>query len=146
MMTRSSRTTLAATLMGLLAACGGGGGGSSTPTAQMTLYQIGGMVSGLAASGGLLLRNNGGDDLNIDSNGPYKFATALANGASYSVTVVAEPSGQHCVVSHASDTVAGANISDVDVVCATALPPTISGGLDFTFGNNGKVTTDFSGN
>lgn len=47
----------------LLAACGGGGGGSTSSGSGPTpSYTIGGTVSGLTGAG-LVLRNNGGDDL-----------------------------------------------------------------------------------
>ena len=39
-------------------------------------FTIGGTVSGLAGSG-LMLRNNGGDDLAISGNGGFTFATPI---------------------------------------------------------------------
>jgi hypothetical protein len=49
------------------------------------------------------------------------FATALPNGATYNVTVAAQPSnpGQTCVVNGGSGTVTTANVSTVAVVCQT---------------------------
>jgi hypothetical protein len=57
------------------------------------------MVTGLEGSG-LVLRNNGGDDLSVTANGPVVFATPLASGASYSVTVLTQPTrpAQTCIV------------------------------------------------
>ena len=75
------RLTLALFAFMALSACGGGGG-SSTPT-----YTIGGTVSGLT-SGTLVLKNNNGDDLTINANSTsFTFATALASGSAYTVTV-----------------------------------------------------------
>ncbi len=79
-------------------------------------YFIGGMVSGLT-NPGLVLQNNGSDDLNINGNGGFVFPQPLVDGSSYVVTVVAEPSQQNCAVSNASGTVVGADVIDVGVNC-----------------------------
>ncbi len=81
-------------------------------------YTIGGMVSNLFGTG-LVLRNNGGDDLAIGSNGSFTFATPIASGSPYSVTVFTDPSGpsQTCSVSNGSGTVGTANVTSVAVSC-----------------------------
>ena len=86
-------------------------------------YTIGGTVSGLTGPG-LVLRNNGGDDLAVTSNGTFTFATPLACGNPYAVSVASQPSGQTCTVSNGSGTVAGANVTNVSVTCVTNPPPT----------------------
>ena len=58
---------------------------------------VGGTVSGL--SGTVVLQDNGGDNLPLSANGSFTFATALANGAAYSVTVLTNPPGQTCTIS-----------------------------------------------
>ena len=63
-----------------------------TPTGPT--YSVGGSVSGL--SGTVVLQDNGGDDLSVSANGPFTFATKLASGAAYAVTVKTNPSGQTC--------------------------------------------------
>src|SRR4029077_18382635 len=50
-----------------------------------TSYSVGGTVSGL--SGTVVLQDNGGDDLSVDADGPFTFATSVADGAGYLVTV-----------------------------------------------------------
>ena len=55
---------------------------------------VGGSVSGL--SGTVVLQDNGGDNLSVCANGSFTFATALAGGAAYAVTVKTNPSGQTC--------------------------------------------------
>ena len=67
--------------------------------------------------GGLVLRNNGGDDLAVGSNGSFTFATSLTSGSTYAVTVATQPTGQTCTVSNGSGTVAGANVTNVSVSC-----------------------------
>jgi K+-transporting ATPase c subunit len=80
-------------------------------------YTVGGTVSGL--SGTVVLQDNGGDNLSVSANGSFTFATALASGAAYSVTVKTNPTGQSCTVSSGSGTVGSANVASVAVSCAT---------------------------
>ncbi len=79
---------------------------------------IGGSVSGLAGAG-LVLQNNAGDNLAVAANGPFTFATAIAPGASYSVTILSQPSGQNCVVQGGSGT-ANAAVTSVVLTCNSA--------------------------
>lgn len=82
-------------------------------------FTVGGSVSGLA--GTLVLQNNGGDDLSVVSNGGFTFATSVAGGNAYAVTVKTQPGGQTCSVRNGSGTVASANVGSVEVSCATAV-------------------------
>ena len=75
-------------------------------TGSAAVYSVGGTVSGL--SGTVVLQDNGGDDLSVSANGSFTFATSLAGGAGYSVTVETNPSGQSCLVSNGSGTVGSA--------------------------------------
>ena len=90
--------------------CGGGG---STPT-----YTVGGTLSGLASGESVVLQNNGADDLTITADGSFTFATAIAGGAAYAVTVQTQPAGQTCTVSNSTGTVSGANVANVTVTCS----------------------------
>lgn len=111
----------------MLAACGGGGSGGSNPSSSSSsnssssssaapTYTIGGTVSGLVGSG-LVLSNNGGNNLSITANGAFTFSTALAAGAAYAITIATHPGAQNCTVTNASGTVGSANISNVFVTC-----------------------------
>ena len=84
------------------------------------LYSIGGQVSGLEGTG-LVLQNNDGDDLSIEDNGPFAFATELAEGEDYAVTVMTQPTEplQDCEVDQSSGTVATSDIDDIQVTCTT---------------------------
>lgn len=82
-------------------------------------YTVGGSVSGLTG-GAVVLQNNGGDDLSLGSNGGFTFATALAGGGAYAVTVKTPPAGQSCTVRNGSGTVASANVGSVEVRCGAA--------------------------
>jgi len=108
----------------IIAACGGGGSGGTTPPSlppPVTLYTIGGTVSGL--SGIVTLRDNGGDDLQVAANGEFHFATQLPVGSKYAVTVQSSPSTQTCQVTPGtgSATVTG-NVTHVAIVCTINLP------------------------
>ena len=51
--------------------------------------------------------------------GAFSFATPLATGAAYAVTVTSQPANQTCTVASGSGTVASANIAAVNVTCTT---------------------------
>jgi hypothetical protein len=106
-------------------------------------FNVGGTVSGLAGSG-LVLRNNGGDDLPIASNGSFTFPNELASGSAFEVTVAAQPSrpSQTCTVADASGTIGGGDVRTVKVSCATnsyGINGTVSGlqGSGLVLQNNG---------
>jgi hypothetical protein len=92
-------------------------------------YTIGGSVSGLAGSG-LVLRQNGGDDLPIDANGGFTFATPVYDGTHYAVTIAAQPRNpaQTCTIANGNGTLAGANVDNVVVTCADSV-------VDYIFAN-----------
>ncbi len=83
-------------------------------------FSVGGNVSGLSGSG-LTLLLNGGNALAIAANGAFTFATPIADGANYAVSVQTQPGSpdQTCTVSNASGTMDGAPVTNVAVVCAT---------------------------
>src|ERR1041384_70329 len=101
----------------LIAGCGGGGSSAPAP------FNIGGVISGLSGSG-LVLQNNGGDNLTVGANGNFFFTTAIASGGAYSVTVLTQPANpsQICAVSNGAGT-ATADVTDVAVTCS---PPPAS--------------------
>jgi hypothetical protein len=84
--------------------------GNSTPT-----YSIGGTTNGL--SGTLVLQNNGEDDLSLDADGTFTFATPLEDGSDYEVTIPSAPPMQNCTILNDTGTLAGADITAVAVSC-----------------------------
>jgi hypothetical protein len=98
----------------LIADCGGD---SHYRVWTTPAYAVGGTVSGLI-NGGLVLQNNGGDNLTISANGQFTFPTSLVAGSSYAVTAVTQPSTppQNCTVTAGTGTVA-ANVMSVNVAC-----------------------------
>jgi alpha-tubulin suppressor-like RCC1 family protein len=83
-------------------------------------YTLGGIVAGLEGKG-LVLQNNGGDDLEISDNGEFTFNTSLADGADYNVSVVAQPVApdQVCSVTNGTGTVTGAKVTNIAVSCVS---------------------------
>lgn len=82
-------------------------------------YTVGGTVTGLSG-GGLVLQNNGRDDLAVAADGGFAFATAQAGGTAYAVTVKKQPASQNCTVARGTGTVAPAHVTTVDVRCTSA--------------------------
>ena len=90
-------------------------------------YTIGGTVSGLNTGTSVTLLDNGSDSLTVTANGTFTFKTALASGATYSVTVGTQPTGETCTVTGGSGTVGTANVTTVKVACAASTTFTIGG-------------------
>lgn len=85
-------------------------------------FTIGGQVTGLSG-GGLVLQNNGSDDLTINGSGTvnFSFNSAILDGGNYSVTVLANPTGpnQICTVINGSNLVNGSDVNNVTINCVT---------------------------
>lgn len=80
-------------------------------------FKVGGNVSGLV--GTVVLQNNAGDDLSASANGSFTFATEVAIGASYAVTVKTHPVNQICTVAAGTGSITNAAVSNVAVTCGT---------------------------
>tara|TARA_R110000868_G_scaffold326513_4_gene587515 strand:+ start:198 stop:2492 length:2295 start_codon:yes stop_codon:yes gene_type:complete len=76
---------------------------------------VGGTILGL--SGALILKNNGGDSLTVSANGSFTFATAIAFGGSYVVTIGTQPSEQICTVTSGSGSASTTNINNISISC-----------------------------
>ncbi|MGH7071413.1 MAG: lactonase family protein [Acetobacteraceae bacterium] len=130
-----------------LAACGGGGGSSpssqTTPPPPPTQYTIGGQVSGLSGTG-LVLQDNGGDNLAVSASGAFTFATKVNSGAAYSVTVMTQPSGQTCTVANGTGT-ASANVTNVAVTCPSSASTVTIGGTVTGLTGTGLMLQDNGG-
>jgi len=130
-----ANTVVAVVLPAVLASCSDSPGYS---------YTIGGTVSGLVGSG-MVLQNNGGDDLNISSNGSFSFKHSLTSKTTYSITVKTQPSNpsQTCTVDNGSGTMNGAPVDTVAVNCVTG-PTSVtvdpSGKFVYAANTNGTVS------
>src|SRR5262245_55417079 len=76
------------------------------------------------------------------ANGTFTFATALASGAAYNVTVKTNPTGQSCSVSNGTGTIASANITNVAVSCTNSATYTVGGSVS---GLSGTVVLQDNG-
>ena len=85
-------------------------------------YTVGGTVTGLLGNG-LVLRNNGSDDLSINADGAFVFDSAVESGAEYQVAVAADPTDpvQRCAVANGEGPVISAPIDDVLVDCRSVI-------------------------
>jgi Galactose oxidase, central domain len=116
------------------------GTGTGSPTGPFT---IGGTVLGLKGTG-LVLQDNGGDDLAVTGSAtvPFTFKTTIATGGTYNVIIKTQPSSptQTCSVTSGTGT-ATANVTNIQVVCAPVfnIGGSISGllGTGLTLQDNG---------
>jgi large repetitive protein len=106
-------------------------------TCTTNTYTIGGTVMGLVG-GGLVLQDNGADDLTIAADGPFTFATKVAALKPFAVTVKTQPIGQTCVVTGGTGNVAAGNITSVAVNCK-ASTYTVSGTITGLTGAGAKL-------
>ncbi|VTU33919.1 NHL repeat-containing protein [Variovorax sp. PBL-E5] len=90
---------------------------------------IGGTLSGLPPEAQVVLLDHGGDALTLTADGPFSFATSVASGAAYAVTVGTQPAWSGCTVRNGSGS-AAADVTSVSVICAgvSAQVTTLAGG------------------
>jgi N-acetylneuraminic acid mutarotase len=121
-------------------------GTSYTAPPPPTTFTIGGMVSGLTGTG-LVLQDNGGNNLTVTANGAFTFTTAVASGGAYAVTVLTQPStpAQNCVVTSGSGN-ASANVTSVLVTCTTVTGTFTIGGMVSGLTGTGLVLQNNGGN
>jgi hypothetical protein len=106
-------------------------------TCSTGTLSIGGTVTGLAKAGsGIVLQDNGGDNLTVKANGAFTFPTLVPSGGAYKVTILTQPSGpnQTCTVSNGTGT-ANANVVNVQILCP-AITHTIGGTVVGLVGTN----------
>lgn len=144
--TQPSNPTQACTVTNAAGTVGGADITNAAVSCTTSEFTIGGTASGLAGSG-LVLRNNGADDLQVNADGSFTFATSLQSGSTYNITIALQPTNptQTCTLSNASGTVGSANVTNVAVSCVTqefTVGGTVSGLAPSLFGlvlqNNGS--------
>lgn len=119
-------SALLGTLVFFLQACGGGGGGAPETQTPVVVpapaVSIGGTASGIVGPG-LVLQLNGGSDLAVDLSRDFTFASAVAVGTAYQVTIKSNPVGQVCVIAANGTGIATTAVSNIQVNCTTPVPP-----------------------
>jgi hypothetical protein len=112
-----SRCSLIHLSLVLAAASACGDDNTESPPPPSSTFSIGGTISGLTAEG-LVLQNNGGDDLAVAANTTsFVFGTKITSGSAYSVTVLTQPAGEDCTVTSGSG-IATADVQSVSITCA----------------------------
>jgi 6-phosphogluconolactonase (cycloisomerase 2 family) len=84
-------------------------------------FSVGGTITGLTGAG-LVLQDNGGDNLTVAANaGTFTFATPLPVGSTYAVTVATQPTGptEVCTVANGTGAISVGNITSVTVTCTS---------------------------
>ena len=94
-------------------------------------HNLGGTVVGLLGSG-LELSLNADEILPLAADGSFTFATMLAPGEIYAITVAVQPQdpAQACVVINGSGTMGAIDIDNVVVNCGASVSYTVGGTLD----------------
>ena len=93
-------------------------------------YTVGGTISGLTASG-LVLLDNGGDATTLSANATtFTMNTGVAYGSAYAITVQTPPTGLVCSVSNGAGPVGAADVASVSIACVSnfTLLHTFAGG------------------
>ncbi|MDH5571479.1 MAG: right-handed parallel beta-helix repeat-containing protein, partial [Gammaproteobacteria bacterium] len=84
-------------------------------------YSVGGTVTGLVGTG-LVVQNNGTDNLEITADGNFIFATAMANGSNYNVSILTQPDSSFCKTTNATGIVNAADITSITITCTKVMP------------------------
>ncbi|WP_338865840.1 hypothetical protein [Myxococcus stipitatus] len=114
-------------------------------------YLVRGTVEGLGEGQSVVLRNNGGDDLTVSSDGAFHFPMPVAFGAGYSVTAQAS-APLVCSVSNGTGTMGEGDVTRVEVLCGTASYPVggsvagLADGATLELQNNGDEVLLVSAN
>ena len=109
-------------------------GTAAVNAVQMTCspqaFTVGGTVAGLSGTG--LVLGNGGDTVRPAAGATtFVFPTAVAFGATYSVTVQTQPAGQTCTVAGTFPaSIGSSNVTSVAVSCSTTSTYTLVAGQE----------------
>lgn len=91
---------------------------NSIPALQISTYTLSGKVHNLRSGAVLLLQNNGGDGVIVQSgNQGFSFPTKMVAGRSYHL-VVHTQLGQKCVFKNGTGTIASKDVKDIVVECS----------------------------
>ncbi len=82
-------------------------------TCTTSTFAVNVTIGGLLGTTGVVLQDNGGDNLTETADGTYSFATQVASGSPYAVTVLTQPTtpGQYCMVANGSGSIAAAAVT-----------------------------------
>lgn len=107
-------------------------------------HTVGGNVSGLTA-GKMVLVLNHTTSIN-SSNGAFNFATLIAQGSAYVLTIEAQPVGQTCTIANGAGIMGTANVTNVSVNCTPNSNPRYAVGGSVSGLTSGTGTLILNGN
>jgi uncharacterized repeat protein (TIGR03803 family) len=88
-------------------------------TCAQSAFTLGGSISGLVSNG--LILSNGGETLKVLANATtFTLPSAVATGATYSISVVSSPAAVRCTVSNGSGVMSDRPMMNVGVTCGPA--------------------------
>jgi uncharacterized repeat protein (TIGR03803 family) len=88
-------------------------------TCSANTYTVGGTISGLTASG-LVLLDNGRDATTLSAHATqFTMNTGVAYGAAYAITVQTQPTGLVCPVSNGTGTMGATDVTSVSIACVS---------------------------
>ena len=112
-----------------------------SPPPPPATFTVGGAITGL--SGSVTLLNNGGDARILTANGNFTFATPIAAGSAYAVTIQSQPPNQSCVLGNAAGSSVAANVTAVSVSCETVRATATIGAAGGTLSGPDGVNVEF---
>ncbi|MCE9500630.1 MAG: hypothetical protein K8R21_09040 [Leptospira sp.] len=116
---------------------------NSLPGDVPAKFRISGIASGLTGSG-LILQNDGGDDLAVASNGKFEFGKTIPDKSHYSVTVSVQPQNpvQFCSVANGTGIISEKDVTDISVNCSPgySIGGTITGLTSIFTGNSYSIS------
>lgn len=85
-------------------------------------FSLGGKITGLTTDGLVLTNGTSGGTVGIAKGAAgFVFATQVAYGQSYGVTVLTQPTGQTCVVTNGVGEMGDAKVDNIQVTCNTSI-------------------------
>lgn len=115
-------------------------------TYSAATYTVRGTVSGLGSGASLTLQN-GTDTVTVTyPSATFTFLTGLVTGATYEVTIAAQPSGENCTVTNGSGKIASANVTNVTISCGSTvmIVPAASNPVTITTDASGDYVVNFT--
>lgn len=99
---------------------------TTTPT-----HTVGGNLTGLALNETLDVSLNNASPVKLSANGVFTLTPAVAEGASYAVTITTQPTGQLCSITNGTGVMRTSDVTNVGISCLAA---TYS--VAYSFGDN----------